>query len=122
MISRRSVLFGLGAALAAPAIVRASVIMPVRSITVPKAHLMPCDGRSVSAADFPDLFKATGCPARGPTGSVGTFRLPELAERVFRNDDSVYLPYMRAFSDPNCASAPGDVIYVDSRITRDLLP
>ena len=58
---RRSFLIGLGAAIAAPAIVRAANIMPVRALRPPlqnplPAGWLPCDGRVVSRSEFGALF------------------------------------------------------------------
>lgn len=63
MTTRRGFLTGVAALLAAPAVVRAGVLMPVRSIIIPPPQVpswcppgwLPCDGRSISASDFPQL-------------------------------------------------------------------
>ena len=74
MLTRRIFLAGLGATLAAPAIVRAHVLMPVRSIFVPEPTL-PCDGRVLRARDYPDLFAVL----RHRYGGAGpTFRVPDM--------------------------------------------
>lgn len=63
MTTRRGFLTGVAALLAAPVVVRAGVLMPVRSIIIPPPPVppwcppgwLPCDGRSISAIDFPQL-------------------------------------------------------------------
>lgn len=103
MTSRRSFLLGLGAALAAPAIVRAEVLMPVRKLIVPDVlgnvigphtHAapeawLPCDGRTLSRAMYADLFKAIGTHYGAGDGRT-TFNLPDLTPRlVLRGPDAM---------------------------------
>ena len=55
--SRRTFLGGLAAALFAPAIVRATNIMPVRALRpAAPAGWLPCDGRVLSRANYAALY------------------------------------------------------------------
>jgi hypothetical protein len=74
MIQRRAFLGGLVAAFAAPAIVKAGSLMPVRAIAV---DWLPCDGRFVSRALYPELFAVLGSEY-GNDGSGRKFRLPDM--------------------------------------------
>lgn len=87
-MQRRGFLLGLGAALAAPAIVRAEVLMPVRKlVTFNEQSLMavieciprwvPCDGRELSRALYADLFSALGTQFGAGDGKT-TFAVPDL--------------------------------------------
>lgn len=88
MITRRSIIAGIAAALVAPAVVRASSLMPVRSIarliTPPSQLIQPewkwlyPHGQLVARADFPELFNAIG---NTYGGGRDTFRLPDLRGR-----------------------------------------
>lgn len=100
MTSRRSFLLGLGAALAAPAIVRAELIMPVRSLVKPAAPSidamladaaamasypggwLPCDGRSLSRALYSELFQVMGLTYGAADDK--SFNLPNLLNPPMR--------------------------------------
>ena len=63
MINRRSFISGIAAALAAPAIVKAEVLMPVRTTLRPYPEIsypgwLPCDGRLISRSFYAELFAA----------------------------------------------------------------
>lgn len=96
MTSRRGFLLGLGAALAAPAIVRAEVLMPVRKLVVPRVFdnaarhdvlakpWLPCDGSEISRLVYRELFEVLG-ETHGAGDGRTTFNLPHLptfTERV----------------------------------------
>ena len=75
-ISRRSFFLGAGALVAAPSIVRASSLMPVKvPAFVPEPWLV-CDGRAVLKTQYPDLFRVIG-NMWGGDGRT-TFNLPDL--------------------------------------------
>lgn len=85
-LSRRGFLLGLGAALAAPAIVRAEIIMPVRKVVLPPPippgrslalGWLPCDGREVSSFAYPDLFDVIG-RQYGGSAWLKTFKVPDM--------------------------------------------
>lgn len=84
MTSRRSFLLGLGATLAAPAIVRAEVLMPVRRLIVPSPlealaaqGMLPCDGRLISRKIYGELYAVIGS-LYGEGDGKDTFQLPNL--------------------------------------------
>lgn len=97
LASRRGFLAGLGSlVVAAPAVVRAELLMPVRSIerlVTPSlfvGQVMPivgpipdgwveCNGRWLCASSYSDLFATLG-DRYGKGG--GTFNLPDLRQRV----------------------------------------
>lgn len=90
-MKRRAFITGLAAAFAAPAIVRAEVLMPVRKLILPPhPSLMPealawipCDGRVLSRALYADLFKVIGIQF-GRGDGLTTFGVPnlELGDRI----------------------------------------
>lgn len=116
MTSRRGFLMGLGAALAAPAIVRAELIMPVRSLVKPAAPSigdivsktmaglepwLPCDGRALSRAVYAELFQVIGTTYGAP--DADTFNLPAMPQTIMKgpypDSPSVALgPIIRAAS------------------------
>lgn len=79
-LPRRRFITGLASLIAAPAIVKASSIMPVRSFFVPKVWL-PCDGRAVRTRDYPELFGVIGA-LYGFDWVDRTFNLPDLRGRL----------------------------------------
>jgi hypothetical protein len=96
--TRRSLLAGLGALLAAPAIVRATSLMPVKVLTPTKPDLsgvggsippqlpdwIPCDGRSLLAKNYEELFAKIGTYYGG---DGERFNVPDLG--VYPFDASV---------------------------------
>lgn len=72
-ISRRSFFLGAGALVAAPSIVRASSLMPVKFVPEP---WLVCDGRAVLKAQYPDLFQVIGNMWGGD--GQKSFNLPDL--------------------------------------------
>ncbi len=74
MISRRGLLGGFGALLAAPPIVRVSSLMPVSAW--PSGWVL-CDGRALSKRLYRDLFAVVGS-AYG--GNETTFRVPDFRD------------------------------------------
>lgn len=73
--TRRGFIAGALALLAAPAVVRAESLMPVRRVFVAQG-LIPCDGRMLRRADYPMLFAALGGMYGAP--SPATFKVPDL--------------------------------------------
>jgi hypothetical protein len=62
-MSRRGFLAGLGSLLAAPAVVRAESLMPIKVWRPPliwRDGLIACNGVELAVADFPDLFAIVG--------------------------------------------------------------
>ncbi len=57
-VSRRGLILGAAATLAAPALVRAELIMPVRRIIQPLAWI-PLDGRKIDRYMYPELYQFT---------------------------------------------------------------
>lgn len=106
---RRSFLFGLGAALAAPAVVHSGIIMPISSLKLPKLQyisaigdeagtimevagsppewMIPCDGRMVNGLAYPDLFKAVR--ARAVTNDDEWINVPFLGGHELNNVQTV---------------------------------
>jgi hypothetical protein len=92
--SRRGFLIGLGAVIAAPAIVRAESLMRIKAppklvitdigepwvIPAPEGWL-PCYGQQLSRSRYADLFRAIGTTF-GHGDMVTTFNLPDLRGRV----------------------------------------
>ncbi len=84
MTSRRSFLFGLGAALAAPSIVRADSLMrilaPKPEIIIPYLEpvldWVPCDGRVLHRALYSELFDVIGT-VFGSGDQEGMFKMPD---------------------------------------------
>jgi hypothetical protein len=63
ILSRRGFLAGLGSLLAAPAVVRAEALMPIKVWWPPliwRDGLIACNGVELAVADFPDLFTLFG--------------------------------------------------------------
>lgn len=79
--SRRSFITGVAAVFAAPAIVRASSLMPIKVYREKIRAWLPCDGRMLYRADYPDLFRTIGTLYGGDPTS-GTFHLPDLRGRI----------------------------------------
>lgn len=90
--SRRGFIAGALALLAAPAVVRAERLMPVRRLFVPQ-RFIPCDGRIVRRADYPDLFAVIG--GLYGTAGVAAFRVPDMRGN-----------FLREFSVPAAQSRP----------------
>ena len=80
-ISRRSFFLGAGALVAAPSIVRASSLMPVKFVPEP---WLVCDGRAVLKAQYPDLFRVLGNMYGGDHGK--TFNLPDMRGMLYSED------------------------------------
>jgi hypothetical protein len=93
--SRRGFLIGLGAVIAAPAIVRATSLMPVKAprfadsglnrfagvgVEAPEGWL-PCYGQQLSRARYADLFRTIGVTF-GDGDGFSTFNLPDLRGRA----------------------------------------
>lgn len=76
--TRRGLLLGAASLLAAPAIVRAEFIMPVRRIIVPTSAWLVCDGRALSRHIYPELYRVLG---QTYGGNGDTFRIPLLPVR-----------------------------------------
>ena len=78
-IGRRSFLIGAGALVAAPAIVRASSLMPVRALRDlgPPPPWILCDGRTLSPTRYGELFRAIGT-FYGAGDGLTTFQLPDM--------------------------------------------
>jgi hypothetical protein len=77
-------LLGLGAALAAPAIVRAESLMKLyvpRLIVAPPVDWLPCDGRALDRAVYHELFANVGTAYGSGDGST-TFNIPDLRSRL----------------------------------------
>jgi hypothetical protein len=63
ILSRRGFLAGLSSLLAAPAVVRAEALMPIKVWRPPliwRDGLIACNGVELAAKDFPDLFTIFG--------------------------------------------------------------
>ena len=63
ILSRRGFLAGLGSLLAAPAVVKAELLMPIKVWRPPliwRDGLIACNGVELAVADFPDLFTIFG--------------------------------------------------------------
>jgi hypothetical protein len=91
--SRRGFLVGLGAVIAAPAIVRASSLMPVKAprkliiihnymenaliVPAPPEGWIACYGQRLSRARYAKLFQAIG-NTYGGDDAAATFNLPDL--------------------------------------------
>lgn len=66
MTTRRSFLLGAAALLATPAVVRPGILMPVKRLLPPPIPKwcppgwLPCDGRIISAADYPAFVNLFG--------------------------------------------------------------
>ena len=92
MLNRRWFLSGLTSAVVAPMVIKASSLMPISSLKLPKlkyvraigidagtieAHvntslgLIPCDGRMVNGLEWPDLFRAVR--GRDPVSAVDDY-------------------------------------------------
>ncbi len=74
MITRRGLLGGFGALLAAPAIVRVASLMPVKSWP---SGLVLCDGRMLPKRLYRELYAAIG---EKYGGGDGYFRVPDYRE------------------------------------------
>jgi hypothetical protein len=80
--TRRGFILGVGAVFAAPAIVRASSLMPVKVLRPePIEPWIPCDGRLLSRTRYADLFRAIGTTF-GAGDTLTTFNIPDLRGRV----------------------------------------
>jgi hypothetical protein len=75
-LSRRSFFLGAGALVAAPSIVRAASLMPVRMPKFVPEPWLVCDGRAVLKSQYPDLYGVLG-NVWGGDGQT-TFNLPDL--------------------------------------------
>lgn len=112
LIKRRSFLFGLGALLAAPAVVKASSLMPISSaklilpdtqiIGAIKANIGPipngwvlCDGRWLVKQAYSDLYAVIGdkYDARLPGQIGGDFYIPDLRDQSVRDGRGRYVIY-----------------------------
>ena len=63
ILPRRGFLIGLASLLAAPAVVRAEALMPIKVWRPPliwRDGLIACNGVELAVADFPDLFTIFG--------------------------------------------------------------
>lgn len=88
LTSRRGFIAGLGALFVAPAIVRASSIMPVKVFTpeiiAPPPFLarpalwMPCDGRLLKLSDYPDVPAHIRLRSKRDGAPDGHFFMPDL--------------------------------------------
>lgn len=84
--SRRGFLIGAASLLAAPAIVRVESLMPVRAIRDPVLGFVPCDGRVLFRASYPDLFASIGTTYGGD--GVTTFAVPDLRGAAIRYSET----------------------------------
>lgn len=117
MTSRRSFLLGLGAALAAPAIVRAEVLMPVRKIIQPDWLIIiddpwiPLDGRTLSRETYGELFAAIGTTF-GAGDGVTTFELPNAGggfiEFAHNRNEALWLGAARKLASQRILARPVD--------------
>jgi len=82
MLNRRGLLLGLASSLAAPSIVRATSLMPIKAIT-PIYDWLDCNGQLVSCRDYGDLFRVIRY-AYGGEGSAGRFMIPDLGRVMAR--------------------------------------
>jgi hypothetical protein len=93
--NRRGFLIGLGAIVAAPAIVRASSLMPVKVLRPePIEAWIPCDGRLLSRTRYADLFRNIGTTF-GIGDGITTFNLPDLRGRIIGHDAPLDLVKIR---------------------------
>lgn len=83
-LSRRSFFLGAGALVAAPSIVRASSLMPVKVPTFVPEPWLVCDGRAVLKSQYPDLFRVLGNMYGGDHGK--TFNLPDMRGMLYSED------------------------------------
>ena len=94
ILSRRGFLAGLSSLLAAPAVVRAAALMPIKVWRPPliwRGGMIACNGVELGVADFPDLFTIFGC-MHGGWGPK------------FRLDDHALAP--KQIADVMCYVAP----------------
>ena len=89
--TRRTFLSAAASLLAAPAIIRASSLMPVKPWAAPALPdtWLPCDGRYLPRADYPELFAAIAT-AYGVGDGATTFALPDLRPSL----DAPVVPYI----------------------------
>jgi hypothetical protein len=80
-VGRRGFIIGLGAVFAAPAIVRASSLMPIKVYREPVSDWLPCHGQQLSRTRYAELFRALGVTYGGGDG-FSTFNLPDLRPRI----------------------------------------
>lgn len=117
MTSRRGFLLGIGAVLAAPAIVKAESLMKIAVLreSVDAGLLrsawpqwLRCDGRAVSRTTYPELFKAIGSVYGAGDGRT-TFNLPDLRPSLAPKFAIPMIPAIRTVTDP-IASFPAGAI------------
>jgi hypothetical protein len=116
-MDRRSFLGGALAAFAAPAIVRAASLMPVRALDpdwwVPEGWIIP-RGQILSRARYAPLFSAIG-HAYG--GDAETFRLPDFAPSIeYPANVQPIIPII-ATKEVGIMSAGSIVYYAPPRLT-----
>ena len=83
-LSRRSFFLGAGALVAAPSIVRASSLMPVKVPTFVPEPWLVCDGRAVLKSQYPELFRVVRHMLYDDMSTF--FRLPDMRGRLIVPD------------------------------------
>lgn len=119
--SRRGVLAGLGALMAAPVIVRASSLMDLRGAPMviagaPMPYL-PCDGAEYPSAQYPDLFAQIGT-RYGGSADGSTFCTP-VFDGLFQIGDGVNRYEIGARGDLQAVGLDGSRIKISDDARDD---
>ena len=126
MISRRSFFAGAAAVLATPAIVRAEVLMPIRStVRIRPEVWIPCNGQWLKKSEHPELYNAIG-DSWGPLWSPPPGFRFSLCTPYFRAPaiEGVEIRSLPVPNWPPYADIPGTLVYrlADKREREKRIP